>query len=152
MRLTRTSMVVGALGLTLGVAVVAQAQMQKKAVLGAVKAIGPYTPGVENGPFLFLSGQIGLSPTTGNLVEGGTRAEAKQVMENLGAVLKEAGLGYQHVMKTTIYVTDINDFAAVNEVYGSFFPQGSVAPARSTVGVAALPRGAHVEIDFIAMR
>ncbi len=140
------------LGVGLALGGTSQAQAQKKALLGAVKAIGPYTPGVENGNFVFLSGQIGLSPATGNMVEGGVKAEAKQVMENLGAVLKQGGLGYEHVVKTTIYVVDIGDFAAVNEIYGSYFPQGSVTPARSTVGVAALPRGARVEIDFVAMK
>jgi 2-iminobutanoate/2-iminopropanoate deaminase len=124
----------------------------KKAFQGATKPIGPYTPGIATGDLVFLSGQLGLNPATGNLAEGGVKAEARQAMENLGKVLAEAGLGFENVVKTTIYLADINDFAAVNEIYGSFFPQGSVYPVRSTVGVAALPRGARVEIDFIAAR
>jgi 2-iminobutanoate/2-iminopropanoate deaminase len=124
----------------------------KKALRGATNPIGPYTPGIATGNLVFLAGQLGLNPDTGNLAEGGVKAEAQQAMENLGKVLAEAGLGFENVVKTTIYLADINDFAAVNEIYGSFFPQGSVYPVRSTVGVAALPRGARVEIDFIAAR
>jgi 2-iminobutanoate/2-iminopropanoate deaminase len=139
-------------GVALGLGGGAAAQAAKKAVLGAVKPIGPYTPGVQSGDLLFLAGQIGLDPSSGALVTGGVRAEATQVMENLGAVLKEAGLSYANVVKTTIFLTDINDFAAVNEVYGGYFAAGGIPPARSTVGVAALPRGAKVEIEFIATR
>jgi 2-iminobutanoate/2-iminopropanoate deaminase len=119
---------------------------------GVVKPIGPYTPGVGAGNTVYLSGQIGLDPASGNLVEGGTEAQARRVMENLGAVLKEAGLTYGHVVKTTIYMVDLNEFTRVNEIYGSYFPAGAVAPARSTVQVAALPRGARIEIDFVATR
>jgi 2-iminobutanoate/2-iminopropanoate deaminase len=130
-----------------------EAQMPaKKAFNGVVKPIGPYTPGVAVGGAMYLSGQIGLDPATGNLVEGGTEAQARQVMENLGAVLKEAGLGYGNVVKTTIYMTDLGEFAKVNEIYATYFPAGGVPPARSTVQVAALPRGARIEIDFIAAR
>jgi 2-iminobutanoate/2-iminopropanoate deaminase len=111
---------------------------------------GPTRPGA--GGTLYLSGQIGLDPASGNLVDGGTEAQARRVMENLGAVLKEAGLGYGHVVKSTIYMVDLAEFAKVNEIYGTFFPQGGVAPARSTVQVAALPRGARIEIDFVAVR
>lgn len=130
---------------------VAAQTASKKALQGAIKPIGPYTPGIATGNLVFLSGQLGLTPA-GNLIEGGVKAEARQAMENLGKLLQEAGLGYENVVKTTIFLADINDFAAVNEVYGSFFPQGSVYPVRSTVGVAALPRGAKVEVDFIAAR
>ena len=151
-----TSFAVGCLAgvfvtFAIGVSATPQAG-EKKALMGAVKAIGPYTPGVSAGDMVFLSGQLGLEPASGNLIAGGTKAEAKQAMENLGALLKEAGLGYENVVKTTIYVTDIKEFADVNEVYGSFFAQGSTTPARSTVQVAALPRGGHVEIDFVAVK
>ena len=124
----------------------------KKALMGVIKPIGPYTPGVQNGPFVFLAGQVGIDPASNTLVEGGVKAETKQAMENLGKVLQEAGLSYQNVVKTTIFMADLKDFADMNEVYGSFFPAGSIAPARSTVQVSAIPRSAHVEIDMIAMR
>lgn len=133
----------------LALAVTLQAA-DKKALTGGTKPIGPYTPGIDIGNVVFLAGQIGLSPSTGTLVEGGIKAEAKQAMENLGSVLKEAGLSYSNVVKTTIFLADINDFAAVNEIYGGYFPAGSIPPARSTVAVAALPRGAKIEIDFAA--
>ena len=101
---------------------------------------------------VYLSGQIGLDPASGQLVEGGTEAQARRVMENLGAVLKEAGLGFGDVVKTTIYMTDLAEFAKVNDIYATYFPAGGVPPARSTVQVAALPRGARIEIDFVAAR
>ena len=132
---------------------VAQAQAPSKAAYkGVVTPIGPYSPGVGIGGTVYLSGQIGLDPATNQMVEGGTEAQAKRVMENLGAVLKEAGLGYGHVVKTTIYMVDLAEFTKVNEIYGTYFPAGSVPPARSTVQVAALPRGARIEIDFVAVR
>ncbi len=132
---------------------VAQAQAPSKAAYkGVVTPIGPYSPGVGIGGTVYLSGQIGLDPATNQMVEGGTEAQAKRVMENLGAVLKEAGLGYGHVVKSTIYMVDLAEFAKVNEIYGTYFPAGSVPPARSTVQVAALPRGARIEIDFVAVR
>ena len=130
-----------------------EAQMPaKKAFSGVVKPIGPYTAGVGVGNAVYLSGQIGLDPSSGQLVEGGTEAQARRVMENLGAVLKEAGLGFGDVVKTTIYMADLAEFAKVNDIYGSYFPAGGVPPARSTVQVAALPRGARIEIDFVAAR
>ena len=132
---------------------VAQAQAPSKAAYkGVVTPIGPYSPGVGIGGTVYLSGQIGLDPATNQMVEGGTEAQAKRVMENLGAVLKEAGLGYGHVVKSTIYMVDLAEFTKVNEIYGTYFPAGSVPPARSTVQVAALPRGARIEIDFVAVR
>jgi 2-iminobutanoate/2-iminopropanoate deaminase len=97
---------------------------------------------------VFLSGQIGLNPATGALVEGGVKAEAERVMENLAHVLKAAGLSFDHVVKTTIYLVDLGDFAVVNDVYGRRFRR--VLPARATVQVAALPKGARVEIDAVA--
>ena len=115
---------------------------------GAPKAIGPYSQAIRAGGLVFLSGQIPLDPATGKLVEGDVASQAERVMENLNAVLAAAGLGFGQVVKTTIYLTDLGDFATVNEIYGRRFA-GS-PPARSTVQVAALPRGARVEIDLIA--
>ena len=114
----------------------------------APKAIGPYSQAIRSGDLVFCSGQIGLDPATGELVSGGTRTEAEQVMKNLQAVLDAAGLGFEHVVRTTIYLVDLGDFAAVNEIYGRYLREPF--PARATVGVAALPRGARVEIDAIA--
>ena len=147
-------LVVGALlGATAMFGTTTQAQMPaKKAYNGVVKPIGPYTPGVGVGDTVYLSGQIGLDPVSGQIVEGGTEAQATRVMENLGAVLKEAGVGYGQVVKATIFMTDLAEFAKVNEIYGTYFPAGGVPPVRSTVQVAALPRGARVEIDFVAVR
>ena len=114
----------------------------------APKAIGPYSQAVRAGGLVFLSGQIPLDPRTGELVAGDVRAQADRVLDNLAAVLRAAGLSFEHVVKTTIYLTDLADFGAVNEVYGKRF--GAVPPARATVQVAALPRGAKVEIDAVA--
>jgi 2-iminobutanoate/2-iminopropanoate deaminase len=130
-----------------------QAQAPGKAAYkGVVTPIGPYSPGVGTGSTVYLSGQIGIDPATNQIVEGGTEAQTKRVMENLGAVLKEAGLGYGNVVKTTIYMVDLAEFTKMNEIYGTYFPTGGVPPARSTVQVAALPRGARIEIDFVAVR
>jgi 2-iminobutanoate/2-iminopropanoate deaminase len=115
----------------------------------APKAIGPYSQAIRAGELVFCSGQIGLDPTTGNLVSGGTAAETEQVMRNLQAVLAAAGCGLEQVVRTTIYLVDLNEFALVNEIYGRFLREPY--PARATVGVAALPRGARVEIDAIAL-
>jgi 2-iminobutanoate/2-iminopropanoate deaminase len=120
----------------------------------APRAIGPYSQGVAVASgaaatrLLFLSGQIPLDPETGQLVQGTVQEEARRVLENLAAVLRAGGAGFQHVVKTTVFLTDLADFAAVNEVYGACFPQDP--PARSTVQVAALPRGARVEIEAVA--
>jgi 2-iminobutanoate/2-iminopropanoate deaminase len=115
----------------------------------APAAIGPYAQAVRAGQFVFLSGQIPLDPATGQLVPGDIVAQAERVMKNLGAVLAAAALDFTDVVRTTIYLVDLADFAKVNETYGKFFP--SPYPARSTVQVAALPRGARVEIDAIAL-
>jgi 2-iminobutanoate/2-iminopropanoate deaminase len=115
----------------------------------APQAIGPYSQAVRTGPWLFLSGQIGLDPGSGELVAGGVVAEARQVLQNLRAVLTAAGASPDDVLRTTIYLVDLNDFSRVNEVYAGFFR--APYPARATVGVAALPRGARIEIDAIAM-
>ena len=119
---------------------------------GAPQAIGPYSQGVSAGPFVYLAGQIGLDPASGQLVAGGTDVEARRAMANLGAVLKAAGLTFADVVKTTIYLTDIADFAKVNAEYAAFFPPGATLPARATVGIASLARGAHVEIEAVAFR
>ena len=115
----------------------------------APEAIGPYSQAVVAGDLVFLSGQIPLDAASGSMVEGDIRIQTRQVMENLGEVLKEAGLGFEHVVKCTIYLADLADFGAVNEVYGGYF--ASDPPARATVQVAALPKGAGVEIDAIAV-
>ena len=115
---------------------------------GAPKAIGPYSQAIRAGQLLFLSGQVPLDPATDQLVGGDIAAQTRRVMENLGAVLSAAGLSFADVVRTTIFLADINDFAAVNEVYGSYF--GAPAPARATVQVARLPKDARVEIDAVA--
>ncbi len=114
----------------------------------APQAIGPYSQGVKTGGFVFLSGQIALDPATGELVAGGIAAETERVMENIAGALAAAGLGFESVVKTTIFLTDLADFGVVNGIYGKRFPV--TPPARSTVQVAALPRGACVEIEVIA--
>lgn len=114
----------------------------------APAAIGPYSQAIavpSESNIVFLSGQIALDPATGQIVEGGIEAETKQVMKNIEAILKEIGVGFDHVVKTTIFLVTMNDFAIVNQVYGSYFRQNP--PARSTVAVAELPRGAKVEIE-----
>ncbi|MGZ6143127.1 MAG: RidA family protein [Myxococcales bacterium] len=116
----------------------------------APKAIGPYSQAITAGDFVYTSGQIPLDPATQALVQGDIRAQTERVMENLGAVLAAAGTSFDKVVKATIFVIDLNDFAAVNEVYGKRFPKDP--PARSTVQVAALPKGARVEIELIARR
>ncbi len=114
----------------------------------APKAIGPYSQGIAASGLLFLSGQVPLDPKTGDLVQGTVREEVTRVMDNLKAVLEAAGSGLDRVVRTTVYLTDLQDFAAMNEVYARYF--GAHRPARSTVQVAALPKGARVEIDAIA--
>lgn len=116
----------------------------------APAAIGPYSQAVEANGMVFLSGQIPLDPRTGNMVDGDVAAQAEQVMANLEAVLASADLSFANVVRTTIYLTDLADFARVNEVYGKRFPENP--PARATVQVSALPRGSKVEIDAIAVR
>ena len=114
----------------------------------APKAIGPYSQAIRAGQLLFVSGQVPLDPATGNLVEGDITAQTQRVMENLDAVLKAGNLSFAHVVRTTIYLADMNDFAAVNAVYGQFFSEPY--PARATVQVARLPKDARVEIDLVA--
>jgi 2-iminobutanoate/2-iminopropanoate deaminase len=116
----------------------------------APAAIGPYTQAIRAGGLVYLSGQIPLDPKTGQLVAGDARVQAEQVMNNLEAVLTAAGTSFAKVVRATIYLADLNDFVTVNEVYGKRF-DGMSPPSRSTVQVAALPRGAKVEIDLIAL-
>jgi len=114
---------------------------------GAPAAIGPYSHAVKAGELLFCSGQIPLDPDSGELVAGGAAEQARRCMENLQAVCAAAGTSLERAIRLTIYMTDLGEFAAVNEVYGSFF--ASDPPARAAVQVAALPRGSQVEIDAI---
>ena len=114
-------------------------------------AIGPYSPAIRAGDLLFVSGQIPLDPATGQMIDGDIAAETRRVMDNVGALLAAAGLTFSHVVRTTIFLADMNDFASVNEAYGTYFPaESGPPPARATVGVARLPRDARVEIDVIA--
>jgi len=114
----------------------------------APKAIGPYSQAVMIGDMLFASGQIALDPATGELVEGGIEAQATRVMENIKNILAAAGMDFSNVVKSTIFITDINNFAKVNEIYGKYFPENP--PARSTIEVSKLPKGALIEIEVIA--
>lgn len=114
----------------------------------APKAIGPYSQAVRVGSLLFCSGQIALDPVTGTVISEDVREQTVQVMKNIEAVLHAAAAGLSSVVKTTVFLVDINDFGAVNEVYGSFF--GEHKPARSTVAVQSLPRGVRVEIEVVA--
>ena len=117
----------------------------------APAAIGPYSQAVRSGDLLFLSGQVGFDPATGNVVEGGVEAQTQQVLANVSAVLAAAGLRFSDVVKTTVFLKSMADFAAMNALYGaSFAPYGVVPPARSTVEVARLPKDALVEIEVIA--
>ena len=114
----------------------------------APAAIGPYSQGVKAGDYWFFSGQIPLDPASGELVEGGIGPQTERVMASMGAVLKAAGLDFSQVVKTTIYLIDLGNFATVNEIYGRRF--SNIYPARATVQVAALPKGAAVEIEWVA--
>jgi 2-iminobutanoate/2-iminopropanoate deaminase len=125
--------------------------MAKKAITSPKsKPIGPYSAAIESGDHVFISGQIPLDAATGKLVDGDISAQARQSMENLKALLEAAGLSFTHVVKTTIFLTTMNDFAAVNEVYKAYLNEPY--PARSTIAVAGLPMGAKVEIEMIASR
>ncbi len=124
--------------------------MEKKIIRtdNAPAPIGPYNQAVQYGNMLFVSGQIALDAATGELVQGDIQAETKKVMENLQAILTEAGMSFANVLKTTIFLMDMGQFAQVNEVYGSYFTDNP--PARETVQVAGLPKGVKVEISVIA--
>ena len=115
----------------------------------AAKPIGPYSPAIRAGNLLFISGQVGFDPATGALVDGDISAQTDQVMRNIGALLEAAGTDFAHVVRTTVFLADMGEFAAMNAVYGRYMVDPP--PARSTVQVARLPRDARVEIDVIAM-
>ncbi|MDR1049394.1 MAG: Rid family detoxifying hydrolase [Synergistaceae bacterium] len=116
----------------------------------APKAIGPYSQAVWAGNLLFLSGQIGLVPETGNMIEGGTLAQAEQIFKNIGAVLESQELGFKDIVKVTVFGMDIKEFPEVNKLYATFFPENP--PARSFVQAAALPAGAAIEIEVVAYK
>ncbi|KPL70049.1 endoribonuclease L-PSP [Ornatilinea apprima] len=116
----------------------------------APKAIGPYSAGIEAGEFVFTSGQLGLDPASGDLVAGGVEAETQQALTNLKNVLEAGGSGLERVVKTTVFLRDIADFAKMNAVYATFFT--SQPPARSAFQVGALPKGAAVEIEAVALK
>ncbi len=124
--------------------------MEKKIIRtdNAPAPIGPYNQAIQYGDMIFISGQIPIDPKTGNLVQSDIKAETTQVMENLKAILIEAGMTFDDVIKTSIFLMDMGQFGAVNEVYGSYFT--GYAPARETVQVAGLPKGVNVEISMIA--
>ena len=125
--------------------------MAKKAITTPkAKTIGPYSAAIESGEIVFISGQIPLDPLAGKLVEGDIAAQTRQSLENLKTILGAAGLTFAHVVKTTIFLTSMGDFAAVNDVYKTYMAEPY--PARSTIAVAALPMGAKVEIEMIAAR
>ncbi len=125
--------------------------MTRRAIIdapGLGKTLGPYSRAVWAGDTLFLAGQLGIDPAANKLVEGGAGPETGQIFEGISAVLGVAGLSLANVVKATVYLTDMNDFAAMNKVYETFFE--APFPARTTIGIAALPGGAHVEIEVIA--
>jgi 2-iminobutanoate/2-iminopropanoate deaminase len=115
---------------------------------GAPRAIGPYSQGIRAGGFLFTAGQVGFDPASGELVDGGISEQTERVLQNIRSILQSAGTDLSQVVKTTVFLVDMADFTAMNEVYARVF--GDHRPARSTVAVAALPRGARVEIEAIA--
>lgn len=118
------------------------------ATASAPKAIGPYSQAIRAGQFLFVSGQIPFDPATGTLVEGGIADQTRRVLQNIGAILEAAGASFASAVKTTVFLADMNEFAAMNEVYAGFFPDP--APARATVQVSRLPRDVRVEIELVA--
>lgn len=125
--------------------------MVKSAVIpeGSSPPIGPYTPAVRVGHMLFLSGQLGINPVTGQMVEGGTVPQARQAMSNLRSLLQAAGMSFDNVVRATVYLADLDDYEAFNEEYGKYF--GEVPPARVCIQVARIPRDARVEISMIAV-
>jgi 2-iminobutanoate/2-iminopropanoate deaminase len=125
-------------------------QRERISTTDAPGAIGPYSQAIATGNFVFCSGQVPLVPASGALVEGDVRAQTRRALENLSGVLNAAGSSLAQVVKTTVFLVSMSDFAAMNEVYAEFFPGDP--PARSTIAVAELPKGAHVEIEAIALR
>lgn len=124
--------------------------MKKIATNNAPAAIGPYSQAIFANGFLFSSGQIAINPQTGELVDGGITAQTRQVFANLGEVLKATQMGFEDVVKTTVFLTDMNDFWQMNAIYSEFFTQN--LPARSAVAVKTLPKGALIEIELIATK
>ena len=124
--------------------------LEKIATDRAPKAIGPYSQAIRSGDLIFCAGQVGLDPATGEAVQGDVKVQTAQIIDNLAAVLAAAGSDLAHVLKTTVFLTDMGDFAAMNEIYAQKF--GDHRPARSTIGIAALPRGLRVEIECIATK
>ncbi|SHM27275.1 2-iminobutanoate/2-iminopropanoate deaminase [Caldanaerovirga acetigignens] len=116
----------------------------------APKAIGPYSQAIMVGDFLFASGQIAINPVTGEIVEGGIEAQTRQVMENVKNILQAAGMDFSNVVKTTVFITNMDNFGKVNEIYAAYF--GENPPARSCVEVSRLPKGALIEVEVIAHR
>jgi 2-iminobutanoate/2-iminopropanoate deaminase len=114
----------------------------------APKAIGPYSQGIRAGSLLFVSGQVPIDPATGQIIDGDIAAQTHRVFQNIGEILKAGGASFDHVVRTTVFLADMNDFAAMNDVYATYFT--SPAPARATVEVSRLPKDARVEIDVIA--
>jgi len=114
----------------------------------APKAIGPYSPAVRSGNLLFVSGQVPIDPATGNMIDGDIAAQTRRVLDNVGALLAAGGAAFANVVRTTVFLADMNDFAAMNKVYGEYFSEPY--PARATVQVARLPKDSRVEIDVIA--
>lgn len=125
-------------------------QRERIATTGAPAAIGPYSQAIASGNLVFASGQIALDPVSGQLVEGDVQAQTRQALENLSAVLQAAGSSLGQVVKTTVFLTSMANFAAMNEIYGQYFT--GEPPARSTIAVAELPRNALVEVEAIALR
>jgi 2-iminobutanoate/2-iminopropanoate deaminase len=114
----------------------------------SAKPVGPYSPALRSGPLLFISGQVPLDPATGSMVDGDIATHTRRALDNVGLLLKAAGLSFAHVVRTTVFLADMNDFKAMNEVYATYFTEPY--PARSTVQAARLPRDARIEIDAIA--
>jgi len=114
----------------------------------APKAIGPYSQAIRSGSLLFVSGQVPIDPETGYVVDGDISAQTHRVFQNIAAILKAAGASFDQVVRTTVFLADMNDFAVMNEVYGTYF--SDPAPARATVQVSRLPKDSHIEIDLIA--
>lgn len=122
-----------------------------KEIINSPKApapIGPYSQAIKHGNTLYVSGQISIDQSTGNLIEGSIEEETEQVMKNMGYILEEVGLTFEHVLKCSIFVSNMDNFARINEVYGKYFPQNP--PARETVEVSKLPKGVNVEVSCIA--
>jgi 2-iminobutanoate/2-iminopropanoate deaminase len=122
--------------------------MKAISTTSAPKAIGPYSQAIQVGNFIFTSGQIPIDPSTGTIVDGGIKAQARQSLQNIKAIMEESGIEMKNIIKTTVFLSDMNDFAEMNEVYAEFFTEPY--PARSAVAVKTLPKGALVEIEVVA--